>query len=144
MRATGFRKARAKSRRRSEALDANVRVAIAETVTEVRRDGLDNLASMTKKRSGTLVRNYKKALRKGGMVGLVGYITARARDAAFYARFIHDGTSRIKARPFHDQAVLAAEGRRNLRMRAALSRALSGRASPSSLGRTGGTGEREG
>jgi len=127
MRATGFRAARAKSRRRAKSLDANTAAAIATTITEVQRDGSDALASMTTRRTGKLERFYKKALREGGAVGLVGYITAAARRSAFYARFIHDGTSKMRARPFHDQAVLSAEGKHRARMRRAQKRAVAGK-----------------
>jgi len=142
MRAKGFRRARSNSRRRVAALDANVAKAISDTVDEVHQAGLENIDAMTGRRSGRLKRFYKKSLRAKGARGLVGYVSAKARKSAFYARFVHDGTSRQKARPFHDNAVLEFVGKHAGRMRAALAKSLSGRAGPSGLGRTGGGRER--
>lgn len=143
MRASGFRGARKKSRRRAQALDHNIASAISKTVDEVHQAGAENIDAMTTKRSGRLARFYKKTLKSGGARGLVGFLTKTARRKAFYARFVHDGTSRQKAQPFHDNAVLEVEGRHAGRMAVALRRALSGRASPSALGRTGGGSERD-
>ncbi|XAT57851.1 hypothetical protein GN241_11055 [Rhodobacteraceae bacterium IMCC1335] len=142
MRVSGHKQSRARSRRRSKAVDANVAAAISETVVDVHRAGVENIDAMVSKRSGRLRKFYKKSLRAKGTRGLVGYVSAKARRAAFYARFVHDGTSRQKARPFHDHAVLEFEGKHTGRMRAALRKALSGRASPSGLARTGGGRER--
>ncbi len=126
MRSTGFRKARAKSAARVRALDVNVAKAISETVDEVHQAGRENIDAMTTKRSGRLRKWYRKSIRSKGARGLVGYLTRKARggDGAFYARFVHDGTSKTKARPFHDHAVLEVEGKHAGRMRAALARAL--------------------
>jgi len=145
MRVTGHRKARARSRARVQALDAHVAKAISDTVDEVHRAGRENIDAMTAKRSGRLRRWYRKSIRSKGARGLVGYLTrkARGKDGAFYARFVHDGTSKMKARPFHDHAVREVEGRHAGRMRAALARALSGKAAPSALARTGGGQERD-
>ena len=140
MRSTGFQKARAKSAARVRALDVNVAKAISDTVDEVHQAGRENSDAMTTKRSGLLRKWYRKSIRSKGARGLVGYLTrkARGKDGAFYARFVHDGTSKTKARPFHDHAVLEVEGKHAGRMRAALARALSGRAAPGGLARTGG------
>lgn len=142
MRSSGFKGARTRSRQRTKSVDANVSAAIAKTVVDVHRAGLENIDAMVSKRSGRLRRFYKKSLRAKGARGLVGYVSAKARRAAFYARFVHDGTSKQKARPFHDHAVLEFEGKHAGRMRSALVKALSGRASPSGLARTGGGRER--
>ncbi len=140
MRVTGIQRARRKSASRVKALDANVAKAISETVDEVHQAGRENIDAMTAKRSGRLKRWYRKSIRSKGARGLVGYLTrkARGKDGAFYARFVHDGTSKMKARPFHDHAVLEVEGKHAGRMRAALARALSGKAAPGALARTGG------
>ena len=145
MRVSGVSRARAKSATRVRALDVNVAKAISETVDEVHRAGLENIDAMTSKRSGRLRKWYRKSIRSKGARGLVGYLTrkARGKDGAFYARFVHDGTSKARARPFHDHAVLEVEGRHRGRMRAALARALSGKAAPGALARTGGGQERD-
>ena len=143
MRSSGFKRARSNTRKRVAALDDHTRKAIAETVGEVHRAGLENIDATVGKKSGRLRRFYKKSLRANGAKGLVGYISAKARRAAFYARFVHDGTARTKARPFHDHAVLEFEGKHAGRMRAALKRALSGKAAPGGLARSGGTTERD-
>ena len=144
MRVLGIKKARARSVARAKALEANVARAISETVDEVHKAGRENIDAMTTKRSGRLSKWYRKSIRSKGARGLVGYLTrkARGKEGAFYARFVHDGTLKTKARPFHDQAVSEVEGRHAGRMRAALARALSGTAAPSALGRTGGGLER--
>lgn len=140
MPATGFNKARSRSAARVRALDVNVAKAISETVDEVHQAGRENIDAMTAKRSGRLRKWYRKSIRSKGSRGLVGYLTksARGKAGAFYARFVHDGTSKARARPFHDHAVLEVEGKHAGRMRAALARALSGKAAPSALARTGG------
>ena len=140
MRASGFTKGRRRSASRVRALDANVLRAIEKTVDEVHQAGLENIDAMTSRRSGRLRKWYRKSIRSKGARGLVGYLTrkARGKDGAFYARFVHDGTSKAKARPFHDHAVLEVEGKHAGRMRAALARALSGKAAPGALARTGG------
>ena len=138
MRIKGIKKARAKNKARVRALDVGIANAISQTVDEVHKAGLHNIDAMTRKQSGRLRKFYQKALRSKGQRGLVGYVTKSARKRAFYARWVHDGTSRQKARPFHDNAVLGVEGKHAGRMKAALARALSGKASPSGLARTGG------
>lgn len=143
MRASGFRQARRKSAARKASIDPNAAAGIRETVEEVHLEGRKNIDAMTDKRTGRLRRWYKKALRKGGSVGLVGYVSRKARSAAYYARFVHDGTSKTKARPFHDQAVNSEAGNHAKRMRRANADALLGRASPSGLARTGGQSERD-
>lgn len=140
MRVKGIQQARARSKARVRALDPNIASAISETVDEVHQAGRENIDAMTTGRSGRLRKWYRKSIRSKGQRGLVGYLTrkARGKDGAFYARFVHDGTSKSKARPFHDHAVLEVEGKHAGRMRAALARALSGKAAPSALARTGG------
>jgi hypothetical protein len=137
MRAKGFKTARRKSRQRVEKLDANVGDAIEATVTDVHATGRENIGAMLRKISGKLFDGYGKRISKKGHRGLVGYVTRRARENAFYARFVHDGTANAKAFPFHDLAVLEHEGRHKKRMRDASLKALDDRASPSSLARTG-------
>ena len=145
MRASGFNNARKRSKQRVRALDVHAANAISETVDEVHQAGVENIKEMTQKRSGRLLRFYKKATRgKGqGFRGLVGYLTKTARRKAFHARFIHDGTKTVEARPYHDNAVLEHEGKHAGRMRAALAGALSNKAAPSALARTGGGSERD-
>lgn len=118
-------------------MDANIVQAIAETTDEVHHAGLENIEAMTTDRSGRLRKWYRKSIRAKGARGLVGYLSKKARGklGAFYARFVHDGTSKMKARPFHDRAVLEEAGKHAGRMRAALVRALSGKGSPSTTGR---------
>lgn len=98
---------------------------VAETVREVRGLGRDNIRAMVRRRSGRLLRFYNSTVSRGAViVGRVGYITERARDQAFYARFIHDGTRSIEARPFHDRAVDQYETGHARAMRQALGKAL--------------------
>lgn len=141
MRARGFREARAASARRAKAIDPAVAKAVRVIVEDVHKAGLENLDGEVGVRTGKLRKWYKRAFRRRGLVGLVGYVSAKARDAAFYARFVHDGTETARARPWHDRAKDEVEGRRGGVMRQALREALAGRAAPGSLGRTGGRGE---
>lgn len=141
-RSTGFKTARKKSVKRVGRLDDKAADAIQETVSEVHTAGRENIDSMLRKISGKLRRGYAKKMSKKSLKGLVGYVNSRARQTAFYARFVHDGTSNAKAFPFHDQAVLEFEGKHRARMGRALSDALDDRASPSGTGRSGGGIER--
>ncbi|WP_216671389.1 hypothetical protein, partial [Mangrovicoccus sp. HB161399] len=100
-----------------------------------------NIGSMTTRRTGKLRSWYRKSLRKAKVSGFVGYISAKARSAAYYARFVHDGTLRQDARPFHERAVDANASDHSFEMRQALRNALSA-AAPGSLARTGGQAER--
>lgn len=136
MRASGFRQARRKSAARKAAIDPNAAAGIRETVEEVHREGRANINAMTTKRTGRLLRGYKKAIREGGAVGLVGYVSAAARRVAHYARFINDGTSKMQARPFHDQAVNSEAGNHAKRMRRAQQAALEGRRAAITRGQT--------
>lgn len=106
------------------------REGIAETVNEVRGKGRENIRAMVRRRSGKMLRFYNSSVSRGAIItGRVGYITDRARDQAFYARFIHDGTRHIAARPFHDMAVEETEIGHRQRMRQAQRRTLGGRRS---------------
>ena len=133
----GVSKARARSRQRPDILDAKTVAAISETVDQVHKAGRENIDRMIKRRSGLLRRRYRKQVRSRTKTGLVGYITKSARKAAFYARFVHDGTRYAEARPFHDLAVFQHEGAHRRKMRKALGLALSDAAAPSGLARTG-------
>jgi len=133
----GVAGARRRARARADLIDDNAIEAIGETVDAVHRAGLANIDNMIKRRSGRLRRRYRKTIRKTKGQGLVGYISAAARRDAFYARFVHDGTRYILARPFHDLAVLEQDGPHSRRMRRALRKTISLAGSPSSLGRTG-------
>ncbi len=132
-RARGFRGARRRAKARPGLLDKVTVDAIGDTVDAVHGAGRANIAAMVKRRSGLLRRRYSKTVRKAKQTGLVGYITRSARRAAFYARFVHDGTRYTSARPFHDLAVAEQAPKHKRRMRRALSLA----AGPSSLGRNG-------
>jgi hypothetical protein len=135
-RASGFKGARSRARARPDILDKQATLAITETVDVVHRTGRTNIDAMVKRRTGLLRRRYRKTVRKAQILGLVGYFTASARRAAFYARFVHDGTRYITARPFHDLAVAEYETSHSRRMRKALRQSLA-LASPSRLGRSG-------
>ena len=145
MRVSGVSRARAKSATRVRVLDIEMAKALSETVDEVHQAGLENIDAMTSRRSGRLRKWYRKSIRSKGTRGLVGYLSrkARGKEGAFYARFVHDGTSKARARPFHDHAVLEVEGRHRGRMRAALARALSRKAAPGALAKTGGGSEED-
>ncbi|WP_161555858.1 HK97-gp10 family putative phage morphogenesis protein [Mangrovicoccus ximenensis] len=138
---TGAKGAAARSRQRSAALKNTALEGINRTITSVHKDGTSNIDAMTRRRTGLLRRWYRKSLRKASVSGFVGYISAKARDAAFYARFVHDGTSKADPRPFHERAVEMNSGEHSAEMRQALRDALK-QAAPGSLGRTGGRSER--
>ncbi|MEP4195979.1 MAG: hypothetical protein ABJL99_10130 [Aliishimia sp.] len=136
-RLVGVKRARKRASGRNDALDRHVVSAISGTVDVVHVIGRSNIDAMVKRRSGLLRRRYSKTVRKAQMLGIVGYITPAARRSAFYARFVHDGTRYITARPFHDLAVAEAAISHSRRMRKALSSAISTSGSPSSLARNG-------
>lgn len=123
----GATKARARARQRPDILDRQTVAAISDTVDDVHQAGRANISNMVKRRSGLLRRRYRKSVRKQTKTGKVGYITKSAQRAAFYARFVHDGTKFITARPFHDLAVAQAEGAHVRRMRRALGSTIRGR-----------------
>lgn len=85
-----------------EAIKAEVRAATEKTYAL----GRDNIDAMTVRRTGTLRREYRRSYVKKGKRGRVGYLTPRARAAAFYAGWVHYGTVTAGAHPFH---ALAAE-----------------------------------
>jgi len=120
----GWKGARGRARARPGVLDEMVLDGLAATVTEVRQDAWENINSMATRRTGILRRNYRKSMSKAKMTGRVGYITRAAKRKAFYARFIHDGTRYIQARPFHDIAVARQEGKHRARMARAQHRAV--------------------
>lgn len=74
-------------------------------------EGIANINAMLRRRSGLLRRNYRFRRRRRGLEVVVGFTTARARRRVFYARFVHDGTVDLPARPFHRLAIEAAEKR---------------------------------
>ncbi|QDL91500.1 hypothetical protein FDP22_06720 [Paroceanicella profunda] len=128
-RVDGIRAQRVRVKRLTTALQEEVADSINETIDQVHAAGLANLDAMVTRRTGRLRRYYRKAFRRGTLEGLVGYISAKGRDAAFYARFVHDGTEEMAARPWHDTAIEEVAPDHAQRMR---------RASPSELARTGG------
>lgn len=123
----GVAKARARARKRPDFLDQKTVAAISETVDEVHRLGRANIDSMITRRSGLLRRRYRKTVLKRTKTGKVGYFTRSAQRAAFYARFVHDGTKFATARPFHDLAVAQTEGAYFRRMRRALGSTIGSR-----------------
>ena len=126
MRAKGFKRARRRNSQRAKSINPLVTEAIADTVNEVHAAGRANIDAMVGRRTGKLRRFYTKVVNKAGTFGRVGYRTRRAQRDVFYARFVHDGTSKTRARPFHDNAVLEFTGRHARRMKLALSKALNG------------------
>lgn len=106
-RMTGVREYRAALKRAPEHLREEVFAAVKETVDGVHARGKANIASMTTRRTGKLAFWYRKGVSKRSLSGRVGYLSAKARDEAFYARFINDGTVNMAARPFHTNAVEA-------------------------------------
>lgn len=124
-RMTGVREFRAALKRAPNDLRENVLQAVTETVNGVHRRGKANIASMTTKRTGELSRNYRKGISRKTLSGRVGYLSAKARAAAFYARFVNDGTAKMQARPFHTNAVEAEKELDTVRMVAARDRVLS-------------------
>lgn len=123
----GVKRARANARARPDILDQLSVKAITETVDAVHQAGRANIDSMVKRRRGLLRRRYGKSVRKSQKLGMVGYVTKAARRAAFYARFVHDGTKTAASRPFHDLAVAEQDGPHNRRMRNALSHTIHGK-----------------
>lgn len=104
-RMTGIKEARAALKQAPSVMKDEVIAAIRQTVNGVHSRGQSNISSMVTQRSGALLRNYRKSVRTASLTGVVGYITAKARSEAFYARFINDGTVKMAARPFHTNAV---------------------------------------
>lgn len=133
----GTRRAAQRIRRMPDALEDAALEGIRETVNAVHREGRGNIDAMVNKRTGKLRRYYSKLTSRAKMAGTVGYRTAKAKNEAFYARFVHDGTANTTAKPFHDSAVEAEYARHSQRMRRALQK-VANSASPSTLGRTGG------
>lgn len=99
----------ASARRRLKKLPGLLQERAAEMIVEhtakVHRSGRENIQSMTRRRTGQLLRFYRRSVARATLVGRVGYLSARARRTVFYARFLHDGTRSIMPRPFHDNAV---------------------------------------
>lgn len=116
----GVKRARARAKRRPDALDRLVVAAISETVDDVHQAARTNIDSMITGRSGLLRRSYRKRVRKRQKTGAVGYLTRAARKKAFYARFVHDGTKNSSAKPFHDLAVAQGAASHARRMKRAL------------------------
>lgn len=141
-RMTGAKGAVRRAKARPAALDDAAMRQITSTVTAVHSLGRANLDSMTVKRSGLLRGWYRKSIRKASISGFVGYVSARARRAAWYARFVHDGTAVAAARPFHADAVEEVGPVHEAGMRSAVGDAIK-RTSPSGLARTGGGAERD-
>lgn len=133
----GARRAAARMRRLPDALEDAALEEIRETVNAVHREGRANIDAMVKSRTGKLRRYYSKFTSKAKMKGVVGYRTAKAKNEAFYARFVHDGTASAAAKPFHDSAVEAEYAKHSQRMRRALRKVTQSNA-PGRLGRTGG------
>lgn len=121
---TGVRETRAALKRAPKALKDNVLAAIKETVDGVHARGKANIAAMVTKRTGALDRNYRKSVAPKSLRGRVGYLSDAARAAAFYARFINDGTVKMEARPFHTNAVEAEKELDTQRMVTARDKAL--------------------
>lgn len=103
----GIREYRAALKRAPADMREQVFGAIKTTVDGVHGRAKGNIASMVKKRSGALDRNYRKYVSRQNLTGRVGYLSAAAAAKAFYARFVNDGTSQMPARPFHTNAVEA-------------------------------------
>lgn len=104
---TGVREYRAALKAAPDHLRDKVAEAVKATTFAVHARGKANIASMVKRRSGTLARRYRKSFSKKTLRGRVGYLSTASRADAFYARFINDGTVNMPARPFHTNAVEA-------------------------------------
>lgn len=104
---TGVRVYRAALKRLPAHLREEVAESIQETVNGVHSRGKANIATMTNEQSGDLNRLYRKSNAPKTLRGRVGYLSAASRAKAFYARFVNDGTIKMAARPFHDNAVEA-------------------------------------
>lgn len=114
----GVKSVRAALRKSSPALRREMGGVIAGTVEGVATSARANIEAMVgtsekpyvmvkgvKMRRRLLRRLYKTWTSKGALKGRVGYITPAARRAAYYARFVHDGTAHSASRPFHQNAV---------------------------------------
>lgn len=123
-RMVGVREYRAALKRLPQHLKDEVATSIKTTVDAVHARGKSNIASMVTRRTGTLDRNYRRSVSKKSLKGRVGYLSAAARSAAFYARFINDGTIKMQARPFHTNAVEAEKELDEARMVQARDKAL--------------------
>lgn len=123
-RATGFKRARSAAKKRPAVLDRAVVDAISETVDAVHAEGVSNINALMTRRTGLLRRRYRRQMRAARKTGVVGYVTLSSARAAFYARFVHDGTRYITARPFHDLAVASQREKHRARMLRAKRRAI--------------------
>lgn len=127
---TGVREYRAALKAAPAHLRDQVSEAVKATVVAVHARGRANIASMVTRRSGNLSRLYRKSFAKKSLRGRVGYLSAKSRTVAFYARFINDGTVKMSARPFHTNAVEAEKEintQRMVRARDKMLSALGGR-----------------
>lgn len=121
----GIREYRAALKRAPAHLRDGVGDAVKQTTEAVHARGKANIDSMTTARTGELRRNYRRSFSKTSLKGRVGYLSAKARDAAFYARFVNDGTVKMAARPFHTNAIEAERDADTARMVKARDRVLS-------------------
>lgn len=138
---TAYRKA---LRKAPDDLKSHVAEALRETVVGVHTRGKANIRTMLKQgphRTGVLERNYRRSVSSKSLTGRVGYLSARAREVAFYARFVHDGTRHSQPHPFHGNAVeaeLEHDKRRMIEARDTVLRKLAeGGDAPSALARQG-------
>lgn len=106
-RMTGIKEYRAALRAAPDELRAEVLAAITASVTATHAAGLANIDAMGVVDEGTLRRWYRKRISAKALTGKVGFLGKRARQRVFYARFVHDGTRYVAARPFHRNAVNA-------------------------------------
>ncbi|MEM9058935.1 MAG: HK97-gp10 family putative phage morphogenesis protein [Pseudomonadota bacterium] len=117
-------------RRRARAPDVLREAAadrIRETVTAGRKAGRENIDQMVDRRTGVLKRFYRSSVSAITLTGRFGYISRKGQRAAFYARFLNDGTRHLAPRPFHDNAVDQVEAEHARGMLAAMRRAVRGR-----------------
>ena len=130
-RLTGVSSVRRAIRALPSALKVEAVQALRTVVSETRDTGRANIDSAFRRHSGDLRRNYRSSVSVKALTGRVGYLTPKARRAAFYARFLHDGTVDIEGIPFHDRAIDVNEERFFTQCGQALRDALSGYAAPS-------------
>jgi len=105
-------------------LPTEVAAQVEQTIFE-QADEVRALAyRMAPVRSGNMREHLEVVMGKDGLAAQVGFVTAGARRAAYYAGWIEFGTKRIKANPFLHPATTARRADFHPAIREAVRRAL--------------------
>lgn len=74
-------------------------------VAQIHQEGLDWMDMLIRRRSGKMRSLYRMRANAKRLTASIGYVTKAAQRKAFYSRFVHDGTRRHAAKPWHDLAM---------------------------------------